>query len=113
MPTLTGEGPVAAPSTPLLSTRSVSKAYAGIPVLKGIDLVIAPGEIHALMGENGAGKSTMMKVLCGILKADEGTIRIDGREQDFAHYDDAIAAGVGIVLSSDIRGKWLAIWPVS
>ena len=81
----------------MLEMRGIRKAFGPVKVLHGVDLEVRAGEVHALLGENGAGKSTMMKVLCGILKADEGTIRIDGREQDFAHYDDAIAAGVGIV----------------
>lgn len=81
----------------MLEMRGIRKAFGPVKVLHGVDLEVRAGEVHALLGENGAGKSTMMKILCGILKADEGTIRIDGREQDFAHYDDAIAAGVGIV----------------
>ena len=62
----------------LLSLDNVSKAYAGIPALRGVDLAIAPGEIHALMGENGAGKSTLIKILAGVVAPDTATIRIDG-----------------------------------
>jgi ribose transport system ATP-binding protein len=62
----------------LLSLENVSKAYAGIPALRGVDLAIAPGEIHALMGENGAGKSTLIKILAGVVAPDTATIKIDG-----------------------------------
>ncbi len=63
---------------PLLSLENISKAYAGIPALRGVDLSIAAGEIHALMGENGAGKSTLIKILAGVVAPDTATIRIDG-----------------------------------
>lgn len=79
MLTISGEGPAAAPSSPLLAAKSITKAYAGTPVLKGIDLVVAPGEIHALMGENGAGKSTLIKILAGVTAPDSGDITVDGR----------------------------------
>lgn len=64
--------------TPLLSAIRVTKSYAGVPALKGADLVVAPGEIHALMGENGAGKSTLIKILAGVVTPDSAEIRVDG-----------------------------------
>ncbi len=64
---------------PLLSLTNVTKAYAGIPALRGVDLSIAPGEIHALMGENGAGKSTLIKILAGVVAPDTAAIAIDDR----------------------------------
>ncbi|MBD8064821.1 sugar ABC transporter ATP-binding protein [Devosia sp. PTR5] len=67
-----------APPTPLLAATSVTKAYAGVPALSGVNLVVAPGEIHALMGENGAGKSTLIKILAGVVAPDTADIAIDG-----------------------------------
>lgn len=81
----------------VLSLEGVSKSFPGVRALSGIDLSIRRGEVHALLGENGAGKSTLMKVLCGIYQADEGRIRVEGRERKFGSYKDAIAAGIGIV----------------
>ena len=81
----------------MLAMSGIRKAFGPVKVLHGVDLEVRAGEVHALLGENGAGKSTMMKILCGILQADEGTIRIDGTERHFAHYDEAIDAGIGIV----------------
>jgi len=52
------------------------------PVLKGVDLTIAPGEVVGLIGPNGAGKTTLMSCIVGFLNADEGTITIDGRSND-------------------------------
>ncbi len=83
--------------TPLLQLSGVAKRFPGVQALQDIDLEIAPGEIHALLGENGAGKSTLMKILCGIHAPDAGAIVLDGAPRRFAHYRDAVAAGIGIV----------------
>jgi ribose transport system ATP-binding protein len=65
--------------TALLSLDSVSKAYAGVPALRGVTLAVATGEIHALMGENGAGKSTLIKILAGVVAPDTASIAIEGK----------------------------------
>ena len=56
----------AAPQEYLLEMRGITKAFAGVQALKGVDFYVRPGTVHALMGENGAGKSTLMKCLFGI-----------------------------------------------
>ena len=81
----------------MLELSGIKKSFGPVEVLHGVDLHVRSGEIHALLGENGAGKSTLMKVLCGIISASAGTIRIEGRECNFANYDEAIEAGIGIV----------------
>lgn len=63
----------------VLSIKGLRKGFAGIPVLKGVDLNIGAGEIHALMGENGAGKSTVIKLINGFYSIDDGTIEVNGQ----------------------------------
>ncbi|RZI74607.1 MAG: sugar ABC transporter ATP-binding protein, partial [Pseudomonas sp.] len=81
----------------LLQLENICKSYPGVQALKSINLQVERGEIHALLGENGAGKSTLMKILAGVEHQDKGSILIDGAEQHFATYNEAIAAGIGIV----------------
>ncbi len=64
--------------TPRLRVADVRKSFGATRALRGVSLDVAPGEAHALIGENGAGKSTLMKVLSGALRADCGTVELDG-----------------------------------
>lgn len=82
---------------PILVLENVNKSFANIQVLFDVSLELQPGEVHALLGENGAGKSTLMKTLCGIYRLDDGKLLVEGKEQKFTNYDDAIKAGIGIV----------------
>ena len=65
-------------SAPILSAERISKSFGTIPVLFSINFDIHAGEVHAVIGENGAGKSTFMKILSGFHPATSGTIRLDG-----------------------------------
>ena len=64
----------------LLAARDVSKRYGPVVALRSATLVVEPGEVHALLGANGAGKSTLVKVLTGVIRADSGTILVNGAE---------------------------------
>jgi ribose transport system ATP-binding protein len=78
----------------LLRARGIGKAFFGVHVLSGIDLDLRRGEVHALVGENGAGKSTFMKILAGVHAADTGTVEFEGREVAYAHPRQAMDAGL-------------------
>jgi ABC-type sugar transport system ATPase subunit len=64
--------------TTLLSARGLSKSYGGVRVLHGINFELAAGEVHAIVGENGAGKSTFVKILAGAVRAESGEIQLRG-----------------------------------
>jgi simple sugar transport system ATP-binding protein len=80
-----------------LELRGITKRFGALTANDHIDLVVAPGEIHCLLGENGAGKSTLMNVLYGLYQADEGEILLDGTVQNFDGPGDAMRAGIGMV----------------
>ncbi len=84
-------------TTPLVSIRNLSKAFAGVRALDKVQFDLLAGEVHALMGENGAGKSTLMKVLAGIYQRDEGEIELNGRAVEIASPRAAQQIGIGIV----------------
>jgi ribose transport system ATP-binding protein len=67
--------------TPLLEATDVAKSYGAVTALRGASLSVLPGEVHALMGANGAGKSTFVKILTGAVRPDGGRILVRGRER--------------------------------
>ncbi len=81
----------------LLELTGVSKSFGGVQALRGVDFTLLAGQIHGLAGENGAGKSTMMKIIAGVHPADAGRMRVDGKEVHFRSSRDALAAGIGMV----------------
>ncbi len=79
---------------PVLRLRGIAKAFPGVQALVDVALDLRAGEVMALVGENGAGKSTIVKILTGIHQPDAGTIEIDGRACRLADAHAAAAAGV-------------------
>ncbi len=84
----------AATGTPVLRLSGVSKSFPGVKALSDVSLELWPGEVMALVGENGAGKSTIVKILTGIYQPSEGTILLDGRETRFPTAQAAAEAGI-------------------
>jgi len=81
-------------TAPIVELSGVSKHFAGIRALEGVDFACKPGSIHAILGENGAGKSTLIKIMAGVLKPDTGEMRLNGHIVTHASPSAAAEAGV-------------------
>jgi simple sugar transport system ATP-binding protein len=81
----------------MLELRNITKRFGNVLANDSVNIVVKPGTIHAIVGENGAGKSTAMRIAYGFYKADSGDILIDGQVRNIATPHDAIALGVGMV----------------
>ncbi|MBO5336698.1 MAG: sugar ABC transporter ATP-binding protein [Lachnospiraceae bacterium] len=81
----------------ILELKGITKIFPGVKALNQVQFQLKPGEVHALMGENGAGKSTFIKVITGVHKAEEGEMYLNGQKVDFKGPRDAQAAGIAAV----------------
>lgn len=110
--------------TPRLETVGICKRYPGTVANEDVSLAVAPGEIHALLGENGAGKSTWMKIVYGAVAPDAGVIRVDGAAAPIRSPHDARALGIAMVFQhfslfeslTVAQNVWLGLaraWPLA
>lgn len=81
----------------ILELKDITKIFPGVIALNRVQFKLRPGSIHALMGENGAGKSTFIKVITGVHKADEGEIWLDGKRVFFKGPKDAQDLGIAAI----------------
>jgi inositol transport system ATP-binding protein len=81
----------------ILDVQHLKKSYGGIKALDGVFFELKKGEVHALMGENGAGKSTFMKILAGLEKPDAGEIRFEGAPYTARNVQDALKKGISMI----------------
>ena len=84
-------------AAPFVELRHISKYFAKVIANQDVSLQIRKGEVLALLGENGAGKSTIMKVLYGLYRAEEGQILVDGQAQAIHSPKDAMALGIAMI----------------
>ena len=81
----------------MLELRQITKRFGDVLANDGVNITVKPGTIHAIVGENGAGKSTAMRIAYGFYTADSGEILVDGQVQEINSPHDAIALGIGMV----------------
>ena len=89
-----GDAPV---TVPLLELRGISKEFPGVKALDDVSFAVWPGEVHMLLGENGAGKSSLMKVLCGADSADSGEFYHKGDKVPISSTADAQKLGIAVI----------------
>jgi len=82
---------------PVLEVAGLRSSYGATPILTGVDLSIGKGEIVALIGRNGVGKTTTMRCLIGLLRASGGTIRYHGQDVTRMSSDDRARLGIGYI----------------
>ncbi|MCH8962590.1 MAG: sugar ABC transporter ATP-binding protein, partial [Bacteroidetes bacterium] len=82
---------------PLLAMEEIVVAFSKVRILERAWLRVGAGEIHALLGENGAGKSSLMKVLFGLYRKEAGRVVLRGQDVDFHHPQQALAHGVAMI----------------
>ncbi len=86
-----------ADEVPIVHMRNIKKSFGAVRALQGVDLALAHGEVLGLVGDNAAGKSTLMKVLSGAYIPDEGEILLDGRQVHITSPEDSRRLGIEMV----------------
>jgi len=81
----------------MLQLREITKRFGDVLANDGVNIKVTPGTIHAIVGENGAGKSTAMRIAYGFYTADSGEILVNGQPREIRTPHDAIALGIGMV----------------
>src|SRR5882762_1256897 len=100
---------VTAAAIPALSLEGVEKHFGGIRALAGVDLHLHAGQVAALVGENGAGKSTAVKIMTGIYRPDAGRIRVAGAPVELASTQDAWKQGIAAVYQETVMFDELSV----
>ncbi len=100
---------LAANRPPFLAARNVSKRFGALTALSAVDLDVYAGEVLALLGDNGAGKSTFIKILAGAHPASGGEIRIEDRPVSFASPQDAAELGIATIFQELALSENLSI----
>ena len=98
-----------AEARPLISARGIGKHFASIDVLRDVDLDLMPGEIHALLGENGAGKSTFAKILAGVHRPSRGTLSLNGQPVEVTNPIAAQKLGITLIHQEPISFPDLSV----
>jgi len=95
---------------PLLEVRNVSKYFGSVIAMKDVSVVVRAGEVTCVLGDNGAGKSTFIKVLSGVYEHDEGEMLVDGEPTHFSSPREARAAGIATVFQDLATVPLMSVW---
>jgi ABC-type branched-subunit amino acid transport system ATPase component len=93
----------------ILEMKNISKRFGGVHALDGVSLTLRRGEVHALVSENGAGKSALMKILIGLHQADEGGIVLNGKKVVFKSVREAQNAGISMIFQEFNQVKVMSV----
>ncbi|WP_322770701.1 ATP-binding cassette domain-containing protein, partial [Frankia sp. Cr1] len=104
----TGIAEQAAP--PLIQMTGVGKRYGNIQALSGISLRVGRGEVTCVLGDNGAGKSSLIKVMAGVHQHDEGEVRVDGGRVRFSSPREALDRGIATVYQDLAVVPLMPVW---
>lgn len=85
--------------TPFVELKHISKSFPGVKVLEDISIPFYRGKVHVLLGENGAGKSTIIKMISGIYQPDEGEVLIEGKNEHLTNIRQARKFGISVIPS--------------
>jgi len=96
--------------TPLLEVRHVSKYFGNVVALKDISVGVSAGEVTCVLGDNGAGKSTFIKILSGVHRHDEGELLVDGEDTHFNSPREAKERGIATVFQDLATVPLMSIW---
>ncbi|MHB1304034.1 MAG: ATP-binding cassette domain-containing protein [Acidiphilium sp.] len=96
--------------TPVLEVVNVSKTYGHVTALRGVSFAVHAGEVVGLVGDNGAGKSTMVNIIAGAIRPSSGAVKVDGAETGFTSALDARNAGIEAVYQDLALSLDLDIW---
>ena len=88
---------IQATTTPIVEMRNIHKRFGAVQALRGVDLALYPGEILGLVGDNAAGKSTLMKILSGAYLPTEGGILLNGQPANITDPEDSRHLGIEMV----------------
>jgi simple sugar transport system ATP-binding protein len=95
---------------PLLEVRNVSKFFGNVNALKDVSVAVNAGEVTCVLGDNGAGKSTFIKILSGVHKHDEGELLVDGEPTHFSSPREAKERGIATVFQDLATVPLMSIW---
>jgi len=97
-------------TAPTLEIENIAKFYGNINALQDITTSVDAGKVTCVLGDNGAGKSTFIKILAGAHRQSEGTIRMDGEEVNFNSPRDALAKGIATVYQDLAMVPLMSVW---